>query len=598
VTLRVSVHVKTFCSVSSGRKGRARRVGAGQVREAFVEVLYQFIHGAIGRIDARDACESKLLDQSILQRRVGSLDATLGLRRIGALRVDVQLAHRSAKLGVAIACTRLLGVDAEDAGLVAVERDRLAVPLEVGLGSLEVVERGLAVAISSPPWPRQQGNATRATSSHLLGLTRPRRSSCMAQESARPSVFNLRSGGGLHSSKQSWMDFSMDPMRKRCSCGTIDTGAVCSTCGLSLDSAPTLDSYDDIDNRAHDAIGFARRYIGALAIAIFRPGAFFDRSTVDAVRFCLVSFLLLQVALSISFQDSPITSYELPPIPQRIANGIGRFTPSDAPLLYLYFVIWGSAVVYVLLRLTFVKVRFKDVLAAFSVLNGGPVFVLLVVLCIMAAARDTVDHHVPIQDSAATLLFLGTPLVLLAYSVVALARSVHRSKVLCFAILLGAALVQVMAWTQTRERIFEVWQLGSGSGMTPAMSVEDHFLINRSIYRSRRPKAGEVVIWIDQKRTAWVARVVALPGETLRVGSQGVLVINDKPEPAWSAEFRGSPIKGSFVVKIPADHYGIMFDNRALAREKSTVYVIDRSAIRGKVYYRFLPIWRSGRLVP
>lgn len=68
------------------------------------------------------------------------LDATLGLRRVGADDVDVELRQRAAELRVAPGLLSAGIDDAEDTRLVAVEGDRLAVSLEVGPRRGEIVE--------------------------------------------------------------------------------------------------------------------------------------------------------------------------------------------------------------------------------------------------------------------------------------------------------------------------------------------------------------------------------------------------------------------------------------------------------------------------
>jgi hypothetical protein len=90
--------------------------------------------------DRADTLKAKLLDQAILQGLVGALDAALLLRRIGAQNVDVERVQRAPELGHAVTLDCLGAIDPKDAVLVAVERDRLAMRVEILAGRLEVVE--------------------------------------------------------------------------------------------------------------------------------------------------------------------------------------------------------------------------------------------------------------------------------------------------------------------------------------------------------------------------------------------------------------------------------------------------------------------------
>src|SRR5271163_4576155 len=95
----------------------------------------QFIAGG----DRADPAKTQFLDQAILQGPVGTLNPALGLARIGTDDVDVQRMQRPAELGHAVAFDRARAVDPEDAVLVAVECDRLAMRLEIFSRRLKVV---------------------------------------------------------------------------------------------------------------------------------------------------------------------------------------------------------------------------------------------------------------------------------------------------------------------------------------------------------------------------------------------------------------------------------------------------------------------------
>jgi hypothetical protein len=90
--------------------------------------------------DRANPLKTQFLDQTILQGLVGALDAALRLRRVGAQNVNVERVQRPSELGHAVAIDRAGVIDPEDAVLVAVERHRFAVRLEILAGRLEVVE--------------------------------------------------------------------------------------------------------------------------------------------------------------------------------------------------------------------------------------------------------------------------------------------------------------------------------------------------------------------------------------------------------------------------------------------------------------------------
>ncbi|MNR49055.1 hypothetical protein D3C85_1683820 [compost metagenome] len=74
------------------------------------------------------------------------LDTAFGLAAVGADTFDVQLEQGPRKLGVAVATGCSFLVDPKNAGLVAVERHRLAVALQIGPRRRKVCERGFRMS--------------------------------------------------------------------------------------------------------------------------------------------------------------------------------------------------------------------------------------------------------------------------------------------------------------------------------------------------------------------------------------------------------------------------------------------------------------------
>src|SRR4051812_4161231 len=72
-------------------RGQQRSVSVERVvrSEAPVVVGDKLWCEGVRCLDARDPLQSELLDESVLQRRVGALDAALGGGRVGANDVDV-----------------------------------------------------------------------------------------------------------------------------------------------------------------------------------------------------------------------------------------------------------------------------------------------------------------------------------------------------------------------------------------------------------------------------------------------------------------------------------------------------------------------------
>lgn len=104
----------------------------GAYGEAFVEPLDETGQERVTGGHVPDAGHRQLLHQTVLERAVGSLHATLHLAGVDARDLDVQLGQRTAELGHALASLRI-SIGPKHGVLVRVRRDRAAVPLHIGV---------------------------------------------------------------------------------------------------------------------------------------------------------------------------------------------------------------------------------------------------------------------------------------------------------------------------------------------------------------------------------------------------------------------------------------------------------------------------------
>ncbi len=108
--------------------------------EAAVEVLDEFRGEGIAIFDVGDITQTQLLDQTILQGGKHTLYPAFGLGCIGADDLDVQVFHRSAKLGHSRAGEGIFDIHPENAVFVTVEGHRQAVKDQIMASGLKVAE--------------------------------------------------------------------------------------------------------------------------------------------------------------------------------------------------------------------------------------------------------------------------------------------------------------------------------------------------------------------------------------------------------------------------------------------------------------------------
>jgi signal peptidase I len=179
----------------------------------------------------------------------------------------------------------------------------------------------------------------------------------------------------------------------------------------------------------------------------------------------------------------------------------------------------------------------------------------------------------------------------------------------------------------------------SGS-MLPELQINDRLIIEKLSLRNSLPKRGDIVVFkspysfdkklissrskpLPKKRycffmsfppmsiipglrdeacDAYIKRVVALPGEIVRVNKKGEVIINNKsiPEPYVFNKCQSSYFNrcGKFDnIKVPKDHFLVLGDNRSNSwdgRYWPGSKFLHKKDIIGKAYLRFWPLSSFG----
>lgn len=168
-------------------------------------------------------------------------------------------------------------------------------------------------------------------------------------------------------------------------------------------------------------------------------------------------------------------------------------------------------------------------------------------------------------------------------------------------LLVKAAIVALIAY----QVVFQISVVRLGS-MKPAFEEWDKVLVDRLTYRLRDPRPGDVVIFegFDAKRWKsapqdFIKRVIARPGEVVKVRENAVYVNGRRLAEPWLAEEFAEPgdwVKGEDYL-VPPHCYFVLGDNRSQSRDsrrhaESLGFVHERQ-IKGVVRLR---LWPLGRL--
>jgi len=129
-----------------------------------------------------------------------------------------------------------------------------------------------------------------------------------------------------------------------------------------------------------------------------------------------------------------------------------------------------------------------------------------------------------------------------------------------------------------------------GTSMLPRLEDRDRLFINKFVYHIASIERGDVVVFRYPRdpEKSYIKRVIALPGDTLRV-DRGHVYVNGNllREPYVPPEYRDNRSLAEMV--IPAESYFMMGDHRSISSDSRDFGPVDRSLIYGKAVFVYWP---------
>lgn len=145
--------------------------------------------------------------------------------------------------------------------------------------------------------------------------------------------------------------------------------------------------------------------------------------------------------------------------------------------------------------------------------------------------------------------------------------------------LLRGAVMALLLWGASRALITPLW--ASGISMVPTITDGELLLVNRVAYAVSTPRRGDIVaIRLAGGAAALVKRVVALPGERVRIAS-GVVLVNERPLDEPYVEKR-APWDVPEVV-LGLNEYFVVGDNRGMPARNHDFGSTHASRIMGRL---------------
>lgn len=135
-----------------------------------------------------------------------------------------------------------------------------------------------------------------------------------------------------------------------------------------------------------------------------------------------------------------------------------------------------------------------------------------------------------------------------------------------------------------------------GASMEENFHDGDYLLIDEISYRFEAPRRGDVIVfrYPENPSQFFIKRIVGLPNETVEIKNNKVVIYNgDFPKGLTLEESYLSPgqqTSGNSFVKLDADDYYVLGDNRLQSSDSRRWGVLDKKFITGKAFIRLWPV--------
>ena len=140
-----------------------------------------------------------------------------------------------------------------------------------------------------------------------------------------------------------------------------------------------------------------------------------------------------------------------------------------------------------------------------------------------------------------------------------------------------------------------------GDSMNPTLEDGDQLWVSKIAYTIGKPHRFDVIIFKYDENDTYVKRIIALPGERIRIDNEGNIYINDL---LIEEHYGKEPIMASNVgragqdVLLGEDEYFVLGDNRNNSHDSRWADVgnVHKEDIIGKVSFRMYPFSKFGKV--
>jgi len=177
-------------------------------------------------------------------------------------------------------------------------------------------------------------------------------------------------------------------------------------------------------------------------------------------------------------------------------------------------------------------------------------------------------------------------------------RSVLRSVGSFFWELIKVFLIAVIIIVPVRYFLVQPFFV-RGASMEPSFENGEYLVIDEISYRFREPQRGEVIVFRFPNNPSqfFIKRILGLPGEEVEIRDGQVIIHNDQHRQGVVVDesaylLPNTRTGGELTVRLGADEYFVLGDNRAASSDSRSWGVLPQDAVIGRAWLRAFPFDR------
>ncbi len=139
-----------------------------------------------------------------------------------------------------------------------------------------------------------------------------------------------------------------------------------------------------------------------------------------------------------------------------------------------------------------------------------------------------------------------------------------------------------------------------GASMEPNFHDGEYLLTDKVSYRVGEPARGDVVVFKAPPtyKDEFIKRIIALPGEEVSIESGKIYIdgreLGEKYLPENTHILAGRYLAEGQAIKVPANSYFVLGDNRDHSLDSRNIGPIERQYITGRAWFVYWPVSKVG----